>query len=157
MPDSLELPGMLRTVIPLVRGQRFAGFVRCVIDELVALPDCRTRSGGLLWIRSRLVPRLAAVVGTLNDLSEPAGALRRIKPVRVSGRPLEVVNLPAGKVGAADVPFFTLAVRRKNKCAFPSANEYADFAHLSRSFLKLEAYIRNPILCNFRVAYHLSR
>ena len=37
MPDALELPGMLRAVVPLVRGERLAGFGRSVVDELVAL------------------------------------------------------------------------------------------------------------------------
>src|SRR5216683_1932320 len=105
MPDALELPGMLCPVIPLVGGQRLAGFVRCVVDELVAL--------GLWWAcrrfarrRSRLMPGLAAVIGALNDLSEPAGSLRRVKPIRVSGRHFHVVNLPAREVGSGDIPFF---------------------------------------------------
>ena len=37
MPDALELPGMLRAVVPLVRGERLAGLGRSVVDELVAL------------------------------------------------------------------------------------------------------------------------
>src|ERR1700680_4108234 len=145
MPDALELPGMLRTVIPLVRRQRLAGLLGCVVDEHVARARRRcTGCGRLVCSRARLVPRLAAVVGALNDLPETAGAVRRIEPIRISGRPLEVVNLPAGKVGAADVPFFPLAVRRKNKCALPCANQYAYFAHVSRSFLKFA-----PLWINF--------
>ena len=37
MPDALELPGMRRAVVPLVRGEGFAGCGRGVVDELVAL------------------------------------------------------------------------------------------------------------------------
>src|ERR1035437_3566823 len=137
MPDALELPGMLSAVIPLVRRQRFAGLLRFVIDELVAHAHrpC-TGSGRLVLSRSRLMPCLAAVVRTLNDLSEPAAGLRSIQPIRISGRSLDVIDLPTGKMRAADGPFFPLAVRRKNKCALPCANEYAYFAHLFRSFLK---------------------
>ena len=60
MPDALELPGMRRAVVPLVRAGN------AVVCELVA---------------DRL-PGLAAVVGALDDLSEPAAGLRRIQPVR---------------------------------------------------------------------------
>src|SRR5579864_577745 len=134
MPDPLKLPGMLRPVIPLVRRQRLAGFGGCVVDELVAYARCRTGCGRLLRVRPRLMPRFAAVVGTLNDLPEPAGSLGRINAIRVRGRPLEMVDFPAGKVGTADLPFFPLAVRGKNKCALACANQYTDFAHLSRSF-----------------------
>ena len=79
MPDALELPGVLRAVVPLVRAGD------AVVRELVA---------------DRL-PRLAAVVGALDHLPEPAAGLRRIQPVRVGGRALEVVDLPAREVGAA--------------------------------------------------------
>ena len=95
MPDSLELPGVRRAVVPLVS----AGVA--VVHELVA---------------DRL-PRLAAVVGALNHLPEPAAGLRRIQPVRVDGRALQVVDLPARKVGAADVPPLALAVRRQDERA----------------------------------------
>src|SRR4029077_3355818 len=36
MPDSLELPGMLRAVVELMRGERLASLLRGVIDEFVA-------------------------------------------------------------------------------------------------------------------------
>ena len=45
MPDALEFPGMLRAVVPLMRGERLAGFRRSVVDELVAL--ARRRAAGL--------------------------------------------------------------------------------------------------------------
>ena len=95
MPDALELPGVRRAVVPLVRAGD------AVVHELVA----------------HRLPRLAAVVGALDHLPEPAAGLRRIQPIRVGGRSLEVVDLPAREVGAADVPPFALAVRRQDERA----------------------------------------
>ena len=37
VPDPLEFPGMLRAVVPLMRGERFAGLGGSVVGELVAL------------------------------------------------------------------------------------------------------------------------
>ena len=74
--------GMRRAVVPLVRAGR------AVVDELVA---------------DRL-PRLAAVVRSLNQLAEPAGALRRVEAVRIGGRAFEVVHLPAAEERAAARP-----------------------------------------------------
>src|SRR5258708_1106753 len=107
MPDSLELPGMRRAVVPLV-GARDAVVVERVAGRL---------------------PRLAAVVGALNEGPEPAGRLRRIQPVRVDGRTLHVVHLPAPKVGAADIPPIALAVRRQDERALACANQYSYPAH----------------------------
>ena len=89
MPDALELPRVRRAVVPLVRAGH------AVVGELVA---------------DRL-PGLAAVVGALDELAEPAAGLRRVDAVRIDRRPLEVVDLPAGEVGAAHVPPVALAVR----------------------------------------------
>ena len=86
---------MLRAVVPLVRAGD------AVVDELVA---------------DRL-PGLAAVVGALDHLPEPAAGLRRIEPVRVNGRAFEVIDLPARKVRAADVPLLALAVRGQDERA----------------------------------------
>src|SRR5580704_3405282 len=144
MPDALEFPGMLRAVIPLVRRQRFARLVRRVVDELVAITRWRSTGSGRLAVRrSRLMPRLSAVVRTLDDLAEPSAGLRGVQPVRVRRRPLEMVDLPTGKVRAADIPFFPLAVRRKNKCAFSCANKYANLTHLTGSFEKFSPFELN--------------
>src|SRR5207244_6184658 len=43
MPHPLELPGMLRAVVPLMRGERLAGFGRRVVGELVAVSLGRAR------------------------------------------------------------------------------------------------------------------
>ena len=102
---------------------------RRVIDELVALAFGRARRGRFAGRRARLVPGLAAVVGALDDLAEPAAGLRGVDPVRIDGRTLEVIDLPAGEVRAADVPFFALAVRRQDERAFARADQYSYFAH----------------------------
>ena len=47
------------------------------------------------------MPGLAAVVGALNDLSEPAAGLRRIDAIGIDGRALQVIDLPPGEVRAA--------------------------------------------------------
>ena len=75
MPDALELPRVRRAVVPLMRARH------AVVLELVA---------------DRL-PRLAAVVGALDHLAEPAAALRRVDAIRVRRRPLEVIHLPAAE------------------------------------------------------------
>ena len=101
MPDALELPGVRRAVVPLVS----AGYA--VVLELVA---------------DRL-PGLAAVVGSLDHLPEPAAGLRRIQPVRVDGRAFQVVDLPARKVGAADIPPLALAVGCQDERPLPRADQ----------------------------------
>src|SRR5262249_52979535 len=100
VPDPLELPGVLRAVVPLV------GAGVAVVLELVA--DRR--------------PRLAAVVGALDHLAEPAARLRRVQPVRVGGRALDVVDLPAPAVRAADALALALAVRRPDEPALARAD-----------------------------------
>ena len=88
MPDALELPWVRRAVVPLMRSWD------AVVEELVA-------DGG---------PGEAAVVGALDYLSEPAGGLRGVDAVRVYWRTFEVVDLPAGEVGAGDGPVFAGSV-----------------------------------------------
>ena len=107
MPDALELPGVRRAVVPLVRAGD------AVVHELVA----------------HRLPGLAAVVGALDHLPEPAAGLRRIQPIRVGGRSFEVIDLPARKVGAADVPSLALSVRRQDERALACANQYSYSAH----------------------------
>src|ERR1700686_2018721 len=129
MPDALELPGMLRAVIPLVSRQRSAGVGGRVIHEFVA--DClrRARRERFAGRSSGLVPGFAAVVGALDDLSEPAAGLRRVNAIRIGRRPLEVVQLPSSKVRAAHLPVFAFAVCRKNECAFARAYQDPYLAH----------------------------
>src|SRR5579862_1516414 len=127
MPDALELPRMLRPVIPLMSCERRRSGV---VDEFIALAlGHSARSCLLAGRRSRLVPRFAAIVRTLNDLPEPAAGLRGINSIRIYGRSLQVIEFPPGKVRAADLPVLAFAVCRKNECAFASAHQDSDFAH----------------------------
>ena len=107
MPDPLELPGMRRAVVPLV------GAGLAVVDELVA----------------HRLPGLAAVVGALDHLPEPAAGLRGIQPVRVGRRALHVVDLPAPEVGTADVPLLAFAVGGQDEGALPCTDQDPYLAH----------------------------
>src|SRR4030095_19152 len=131
MPDALELPGVRRTVVPLVRGEGFTGFRRRVVNKLVALALGHALRGGGRFAGgcSRLVPCLAAVIGALNDLSKPAARLRCIESIRISGRPLEMVDLPARKEGVTDVPSLALGVRREDERTLACANQYPYSTH----------------------------
>src|SRR5437868_2817246 len=93
MPDPLELPGVLRAVVPQVRAGR------SVVNELVA---------------DRL-PGLSTVIRALDHLPEPAAGLRRIDPVRVNGRALEMIDLPACEVRSTDLPSFALSIRSQDE------------------------------------------
>src|SRR4029450_2981291 len=75
-------------------------------------------------------PRLAAIVGTLHLLPEPAAGLRPIQSIGIGGRPLEVVNFPARKVRATDIPPLALCVRSQDKRALPRAYQYPYPAHV---------------------------
>src|SRR5437879_10405325 len=130
MPDALELPGMLGAVVPLVRGEGFAGVRRRVVDELVALAG-RHAFGRLAHRAPGRLPRLAAGAGALDDLSEPPARLGRVQPVRVDRRALEVVDLPPREVRAADVPPFALAVRRQDERALARTDQDSYSAHSS--------------------------
>src|SRR5437588_611552 len=75
------------------------------------------------------VPGLAAVVGALDHLPEPATGQGGVDPVGIGGRAFHVVNLPAPEVGAADVPALALTVRRQQERAFPRPHQYPYPAH----------------------------
>src|SRR5688572_18202958 len=103
MPDALELPRPLRSVVPLVRRERLAGLGRCVVRELVALAfwhavGCLGRFAGR---RPGLMPRLTAVVRPLDYLAEPTTGLGREEPFGIRGRALHVVDLPAREMRTA--------------------------------------------------------
>src|SRR2546427_1151973 len=109
MPDALELPGMLRAVVPLMRGEGLARLRGRVVGELVALAF-REAFRGLFQHTCRRLPRLAAVAGALDDLSEPPARLRRVQPVRIGGGSPHVIDLPAPAMRAAPVPLFSLSL-----------------------------------------------
>src|ERR1035438_9080120 len=96
MPDALEFPRMLSAVVPLVR----AGDT--VVFKFVA--------NGL--------PGFTAVVGALNQLAEPAAALRCVQAVGVGRRTFEMENFPSGEVRPGDLPIFTLAIGSEKERAF---------------------------------------
>src|SRR5580658_7360533 len=108
MPHPFELPWMRRAVVPLVSARD------SVIGEFIV--------NGL--------PRLSAVIRPLDQLPVPPRGLRRVQTIRVSGRSLQVINLPTGKMGAADVPFLPFRIRRQNERTLASANQYPYATHL---------------------------
>src|SRR5438094_6071337 len=121
MPDPFELPRMLRAVVKLVRAH-FA-----LIHKHVALAfGHATRADQVFGLRSGWIPRFATVIGTLDDLPEPAAGLRRVDPVRIRGRAFEVIHLPAREVRPADFPVFARAVRREDERALLCADQYPD-------------------------------
>src|SRR5437870_11457096 len=134
MPDSRELPGMGRAVVPQVSAGD------AVVHEPVA----------------HRLPGLAAVVGALDQLPEPAGALRYVQSIRVGGRSLEVVDLPAAEVGTTDVPPFALSVRLEDERALSCANQYSYPAHL-HSFRAGPAVLTNRPARDRRVRRARSR
>src|SRR5262249_21410463 len=89
MPHPLEFPGMRRAIIPLVRAWQ------AVVYELIV-------DG---------IPGLAAIIRSLDHLPEPSARLRRIQPVRVGGRALHMVNLPAREERSLDIPLLALTIR----------------------------------------------
>src|ERR1700730_5977791 len=62
MPDSLELPRVLRSVVPLMTGEGFPAFRRRVVGELVAFALGRSLWSGRRFTRRSpwLYPSLAA-------------------------------------------------------------------------------------------------
>src|SRR5438876_5905827 len=108
MPDPHELEGPRRAVVPQMR----AGLA--LVDELVP----------------HRLPRLAPVIGALDQLPVPACVLRGIQAIRINGRALEVIEFPAPEEGAAHVPPVALAIRRKHERALSCADQYPYPAHL---------------------------
>src|SRR5579871_2313499 len=109
MPNPFELPRMRGAVVPLVGAG--CAFVReLVVDRF---------------------PGLSTVVGALNELAKPAGALRRIQAIGIDGGAFEVINLPASEMRTAHVPLFTLSIRCEHERALACADENPHAAHLS--------------------------
>src|SRR5207249_12227352 len=116
MPDPLELPRMLGAVVPLVRARD------AVVNEFVTFTHRHTLRT-CCRPATRRVPGFAAVVGTLNDLSEPRAGLRLVQPVLINRRTFHVINLPARKMRAVNLPVFPLLVRCQDERALPCANQ----------------------------------
>ena len=122
VPDALELPGVRRPVVPLMRARN------AVVGEVVP----------------RRLPGFAAVVRALDNLAEPARRLRGVETVRIGRRSLEVIDLPASEVGTGDVPLLSLAVRRQDERTLARADEYPYPAHLQNPFDR--AYPPYPVV-----------
>jgi SAM-dependent methyltransferase len=75
----------------------------------------------------------------LDDLPEPAPRLRGVDAVGVYRRAFHMVDFPAAKVRAADIPLLAFAIGRQHECAFARADEYTNTAH---GFLLLLLLIR---------------
>src|SRR5579872_7021921 len=125
MPDTLELPRMLRAVVPLMSGQRGRGRV---VDETVALAHGEPLRRFLDTAAGR-VPGFAAVVGHLDDLPKPAARLRNVNAVGIHRRALHVVDLPSGEERAAHIPLLAFSVGGQNERSFARSGQYANFAH----------------------------
>src|SRR5215471_18685961 len=88
VPDPLELPGSRRAVVPHVRTR---------VDDVAEVVADRLPAG-------------TAVIGPLDQLPEPPRVLRRVHPIRVNRRPLQVVYLPPAEVRPGYRPLLPLAV-----------------------------------------------
>src|SRR5262245_46980901 len=111
MPHPRELPGMRRAVVPEM------GPGNAIVLEPVAY---RGPSG-------------ATVVRALDQLPEPPGALRRVEPVRIGRRRLQVIHLPAPEEGATHVPALARSVRGEDECALPGADQHTHATHVPSS------------------------
>src|SRR5262249_39245424 len=107
MPDAFELPRMRSAVVPLMSAGD-AGIGKRLADRL---------------------PRLSAVIGPLHELTKPTRRLRCVEPVRLDRRTLEMINLPAAEMRAANVPPLAFAVCRQDERPFASADQNTNSAH----------------------------
>src|SRR4029450_7462982 len=117
MPNTLELPGMLSAVIPLMCARD------TVVNEFVALAFLHA-VGTFQFLRAApgRVPFFSAVIRTLNDLTEPRAGLRCINSVRIDWRTFYVINFPARKVRTADLPSFASAIPCQDERPFSCTN-----------------------------------
>src|SRR6185437_4925747 len=91
-----------------------------------------------------------AVVGPLDELSEPARVLRGVDPVRVLRRSLEVVDLPAAEVRPGDGPLLPLLVRSQHERALTRAGQYPYLSH-TLAFFPFAGFLRLQVPPIFRV------
>ena len=125
MPDTLEFPRMLRSVIPLVRASL------ALIHEFIAFAlGHAVRALQFITAAARRAPGPATVIRTLNDLPKPTARLRSINAVRINGRALEMIHLPTGEVRPADFPLLALAIGGQDERTFLRANQYSNLAHI---------------------------
>src|SRR3990172_879105 len=118
MPDALELPGMRRAVVPLVRSRR------AFVFEFVAHRG----------------PGFAAIVGAVHHLAEPVGGLRGVDAIRVGWRAFQVIDIQPAEVGAVEIPFFARPVGGEDEGAFMRTDQDSNFAHGCSLEAKVEVY-----------------
>src|SRR3954469_11838649 len=124
MPHAFELPGVLRSIVPLVS----AGY--SIINEFIAFGLRHSfRAFQFFWIAPWCLPCFSAVARALDDLSEPGAGLRSVNPVRVDRGTLHVINLPAREMRPVHFPVFALRVRCKHKRAFFCSDQHSYSAH----------------------------
>src|SRR6266480_991475 len=117
MPDPLELPRMLRAIVPLVRAWN------TIVNELIALAFGRAiRAFQFLGGATRRVPSFAGIIGALNDLPKPAARLRGIDAIGINRRTFHVINFPPCKMRATDFPSFARTIRCENERPFSCTN-----------------------------------
>src|SRR5262249_3785683 len=107
VPDARELPRVRRAVVPEVRAGR------AVVRELV--PE--------------RLPRLAAVVGALDQLAEPAARLRRVQAIRLCGRSLQMIHRTTAAERARHAPARESAVGLEDERAFARSDQDSYSAH----------------------------
>src|SRR5512143_3122770 len=95
-----------------------------LVNKLVAF-TMRHAVGRLFRSAARRLPRQTAVTGSLDDLTKPAQRLRRIQPIRIDGRSVHVVDLPARKMRTADLPALALFVRCENERTFVRTDQHS--------------------------------
>ena len=108
MPDALELPWVLRSVVPHVSTGN------TVVFEFIA----------------DSFPGFSAVLRTLDHLTKPPAGLGSVQAIWVSGRAFDVVNLPPREMWSTDFPAFALAIGSQDKCTFLCTNQYSYSVHI---------------------------
>src|SRR5689334_3504124 len=93
------------------------------------IPGVRTRHAVVGELVADGRPRLPAVVGARQHLAEPAVALRHVDAIRIRGRSLHMVDLPAREMRTGDLPLLALAVGGENERALLRPDEDSDPAH----------------------------
>src|SRR5438477_12332107 len=105
-----------------------------LVHELVAFAfGHAARADQLIGVAAGRLPCFSAIVGALDDLTEPTARLRREDAVRLGGRAFEVIHLPAREMRAVDFPPLALAIRCQDERAFLRAGKQSYSAHFSSS------------------------
>ena len=125
VPDPGETPGPRRPVVPLVWTDL------ALVAELVAL-----------WF-----PGQAAVVGSLDHLTEPAAGRCGVEPIRIGRRTRQVVGLPSGEMRTADIPVLAVAIGGQDERSLAGPDQHSYTTHralLFRATLEQHPTTRRP-------------